>query len=77
MKEGELIDTNTTFEQEIEEIAKNPPSFFIKALELKNAIQLYEKTGKGEEDEGGEGNEKKKTKGSNLENGNVNNKQTD
>jgi len=77
MKEGELIDTNTTFEQEIEEIAKNPPSFFIKALELKNAIQLYEKTGKGEEDEGGEGNEKKKTKGSNLDNGNVNNKQTD
>jgi hypothetical protein len=76
MKEGELIDTNTTFEEEIEEIKKNPPPYFQKVLELANAIKLHEKTG-GNEEGKGSGNETKGTKGSNLDNGNINNKQTD
>lgn len=76
MKEGEIIDTNVTFEEEVEKIKKNPPPFFAKKLELENAIELHDKTG-GNEAPVGNGNEKKNTKGSNLDNGNVNNKQTD
>lgn len=75
MKEGEIIDTNRTFEEELEAIKKNPPPYFLKVVELANAIELHEKT--GDEENGGNGNEKDNTKGSNLDNGNVNNEQTD
>jgi len=76
MKEGELIDTNTTFEEEVEEIKKNPPPFFDKKVDTDNAIKIGNEVTKTE-DIGGKGNEKDGTKGSNLDNGNVNNKQTD
>jgi len=77
MKEGELIDTNRTFEEEIDKIKTNPPPFFDKKVDAENALKLAEATGK-EEETGGPGDGKDDgTKGSNLDNGNINNKQTD
>jgi len=79
MKEGEIIDTNRTFEEEMELIGKNPPPYFEKVIDLANAIKLHQKTGGNEEGgTGGPGDGKGDgTKGSDLDNGNVNNKQTD
>lgn len=78
MKEGEIIDTKTTFEEEIKDISENQPPYFKILLELKNAIELHEKTGGSEENEKGDKESKTDgTKGSNLDNGNINNEQTD
>lgn len=76
MKEGEIVDTNRTFKEEVEAIKKNPPPFFAEEVKAKNAIKIAEATG-GEEEPGGTGDKEKSTKGSNLDNGNINNKQTD
>jgi len=78
MKEGEIVDTNTTFDEEIEEIKKNPPPYFEKAQDQKNAIALSKENAKNAPAPAtGGGNKEKDTKGSNLDNENVNNEQTD
>jgi hypothetical protein len=70
MKEGEIIDPNKTFEEELEDINKNQPPYFEKELEAKNAKEAAELAFKN----GGQGGgNKDDTKGSNLENGNTNN----
>jgi len=76
MKEGEIVDTNRTFEEEVVLIEKNPPPFFAEKMKTENAIKIAEVTG-SEEGAGGSGNPKKDTKGSNLDNSNINNEQTD
>lgn len=67
MKEGELIEPNKTFESEVKDIKENPPPFFIKNLESELALKAAE-AGSG-------GDDKDDLKGSNLENGEVPNKQ--
>ena len=83
MKEGEIVDPNITFEEEIENIKENPPPFFEKQAELNNQIEVFEKTGNKEisnntkEDKENKEDMEGEIKGSNLDNGNINNPQTD
>ncbi len=79
MKEGELIDTNTTFDEELAEIKLNPPPFFDKEADSENALKLSDRNAENTPDPqpAGDGGETKDIKGSNLDNGNINNEQTD
>lgn len=70
MKEGEIINTNKTLEEELKDILENPPPFFLETLQgeinerlAKNAAEAASKLKKDE------------MKGSNLENDNIPNKQ--
>ena len=65
MKEGEIVDANKTFEEEIEDINAYPPPFFDKEVDAKNALNAAESAFKNTTS----------LKGSNLENGNINNPQ--
>lgn len=80
MKEGEVIDATRTFVEELEAIKKNPPPFFDKMVELENALKLAKEGAAAAEKLAatiGKKENKDDTKGSNLDNGNVNNPQTD
>ena len=82
MKEGELIDTNTTFDEEISEIEKNPPPFFAKAADQKNAVELADKAAEtaekvAESAEKDKPDSKDDTNGSDQDNGNINSPVTD
>jgi len=82
MKEGEILPTERTFEEELALIKLNPPPFFAKKVETENAIEIATKTAAlavpKESSKSDNGNDKDDgTKGSNLDNGNVNNNQTD
>ena len=61
MKEGEIIDPNKTMEEELEDIKKNPPPFFLETMEAEISARKDKE------------NEKDDMKGSNLENENLNN----
>ena len=65
MKEGEIVDANKTFDEELEDINSYPPPFFDKEVDAKNALNAAESAFKNTTS----------LKGSNLENGNVNNPQ--
>ena len=65
LKEGEIVEANKTVEQEQEDINKYPPPFFDKEADSKYALESAENTFKNTKD----------LKGSNLENGNINNQQ--
>jgi len=73
MKEGELIEANKTFEEELEEIVANPPPFF----EAKQKAKLDAAAAKIVGEQGGDNTPPNKDdmKGSNLENGNIDNPQ--
>lgn len=80
MKEGEIIPTNKTFEEEIQDIAKNPPSFFAKDKDADLARQQAKiAEGMGlkiqKDKDGGEQPNKDYLNGSNLENENLANEQ--
>ena len=76
MKEGEIVHPNKTFEEEKAEIAKNPPPFFDKEADAKNAEKVAETAAStAEKVASTAASEAGKLKGSNLENGNVANKQ--
>ncbi len=75
MKEGELIEPNKTFEQEITDIEANPPPFFSKQADAEIAEEAAEIEAKNQAKAIGEGNEEDATSGSNLENQNVSNRQ--
>ena len=65
MKEGEIVNTNKTLDEELIDIKKNPPPFFEKKIDAENAVDAAESAFKNA----------KELKGSNLENGNLGNPQ--
>lgn len=70
-KEGELIEPNKTFEQELADIAENPPPFFLENLEAKLSEIAQKRIS---QNDGGDQPNKDNTNGSNLENENLPNK---
>lgn len=78
MKEGELINPNRTFDQELKSIKENPPPFFQLNQEAEinaKAAKLSEKNEDVGDDRGKGDGITDPIKGSNLENGKVANKQ--
>ena len=68
MKEGELIEPNKTFEDELEDIEESPPPFYLEALRAEEAEKARVAEAEAQE-------KADALSGSNLENGNVPNKQ--
>lgn len=75
MKEGEIVPTERTFEEEVKLIEEGKPPFFLKEAETKSSVEIAKVAGK--EEASGSGNPTKDTKGSNIDNDNINNPQTD
>jgi len=75
MKEGELINPNKTFEKELKLIKDNPPPFFSLEKEAELNTEASEKESTVGDGRGKDDGITNPIKGSNLDNGNIQNKQ--